>query len=113
MLNPEMKRAAARAKAGEQLANMTNTEDRAITQAALEDVDARPLDETRLARMRPPSAADSLDLGRRVRDRGRPPLAAPKRLVSLRLDPEVIDRFRMTGRRWESRINAVLRWHLP
>jgi len=51
-------------------------------------------------------------VGGRVVRRGRPPLDAPKQLVSLRLDQEVIDRFRATGRGWQSRINAVLRDHL-
>jgi uncharacterized protein (DUF4415 family) len=51
-------------------------------------------------------------VGDRVVRRGRPPLDAPKRLVSLRLDQHVIDRFRATGRGWQSRINAVLRDHL-
>jgi uncharacterized protein (DUF4415 family) len=46
------------------------------------------------------------------RGRGRPPLDAPKKLVSLRLDQDVIDRFRAGGPGWQSRINAVLRKHL-
>jgi uncharacterized protein (DUF4415 family) len=35
-----------------------------------------------------------------------------KRLVSLRLDPEVIDGFKATGRGWQSRVNRALRSHL-
>lgn len=46
------------------------------------------------------------------RGRGRPPLDLPKRLVSLRLDQDVIDAFRAGGRGWQSRINAALRKHL-
>jgi uncharacterized protein (DUF4415 family) len=46
------------------------------------------------------------------RGRGRPPLDAPKKLVSLRLDQDVIDRFRAGGPGWQSRINAALRKHL-
>ena len=46
------------------------------------------------------------------RGRGRPPLGPPKKLVSLRLDQDVIDRFRAGGPGWQSRINAVLRRHL-
>jgi uncharacterized protein (DUF4415 family) len=111
MPNREMKQAAARAKAREQLAAMTDDEDRAITEAALADTDAQPLDHKHLARMRPTSAAEAADLSRRVR--GRPPLDAPKRLVSLRLDQDVIKRFRATGPGWQSRINEVLRRHLP
>jgi len=43
---------------------------------------------------------------------GRPPLGAPKKLVSLRLDQDVIERFRAGGPGWQSRINAALRKHL-
>jgi uncharacterized protein (DUF4415 family) len=41
--------------------------------------------------------------------RGRPRLAAPKRQVTLRLDSDVIERFRQDGPGWQSRINAILR----
>lgn len=41
---------------------------------------------------------------------GRPPIGtAPKRQVTLRLDPDVIDRFRQDGPGWQGRINAALR----
>jgi uncharacterized protein (DUF4415 family) len=42
----------------------------------------------------------------------RPPLDTPKKLVSLRLDQDVIDQFRAGGPGWQSRINAALRKHL-
>jgi uncharacterized protein (DUF4415 family) len=41
--------------------------------------------------------------------RGRPPMDSPKQLVSLRLDSDVIDRFKAGGPGWQSRINAELR----
>ena len=108
MPNREMTRAAARAKAREALIAMTGEEDKAMTEAALADPDARPLGEKQFDRMRPTSAAD---LNRRLR--GRPRLQTSKRLVSLRLDPDVVARFRATGPGWQSRINEVLREHLP
>jgi len=46
------------------------------------------------------------------RGRGRPPLDNSKKLVSLRLDQDVIDAFRADGPGWQSRINAALRKHL-
>ncbi len=46
------------------------------------------------------------------RGRGRPPQDARKKLVSLRLDRDVIERFRADGPGWQSRINAALRAHL-
>ncbi len=41
--------------------------------------------------------------------RGRPRLDSPKRQITLRLDSDIIDRFRQTGPGWQSRINDVLR----
>jgi uncharacterized protein (DUF4415 family) len=46
------------------------------------------------------------------RGRGRPPLDAPKKLVSLRLDQDMVERFRAGGAGWQPRINAALRKHL-
>jgi uncharacterized protein (DUF4415 family) len=46
------------------------------------------------------------------RGRGRPRLEASKKLVSLRLDRDVIEEFRAGGPGWQSRINAALRKHL-
>lgn len=40
---------------------------------------------------------------------GRPVSENPKRQVTLRLDPDVLDSFRATGKGWQSRINAELR----
>ena len=40
---------------------------------------------------------------------GRPRSENPKRQVTLRLDPDVVERFRATGKGWQSRINAELR----
>lgn len=47
-------------------------------------------------------------IGDKVIRKGRPP-GSTKRLVSLRLDKAVIDRFRADGPGWQSRINAALR----
>ena len=44
-----------------------------------------------------------------VRRLGRPPKANPKVSVTLRLDRNVIDRFKATGQGWQTRINAVLK----
>jgi uncharacterized protein (DUF4415 family) len=42
--------------------------------------------------------------------RGRPPIGdKAKRQVTLRLDPDVLDRFRADGPGWQGRINAALR----
>jgi uncharacterized protein (DUF4415 family) len=46
--------------------------------------------------------------GKTLVRRGRPPLAKTKRLVTLRLDPEVVDGLRATGPGWQTRANAAL-----
>lgn len=43
------------------------------------------------------------------RSRGRPPVVQPKQVVSIRLDPDVIAKFKATGKGWQSRINEVLK----
>ena len=43
------------------------------------------------------------------RRRGRPAVATPRKQVSLRLDPDVLEKFKATGKGWQSRINDVLR----
>jgi uncharacterized protein (DUF4415 family) len=53
-----------------------------------------------------------LRVGDKLIRRGRPPLDTRKKLVSLRLDQDVIERFRVGGPGWQSRINAALRKHL-
>lgn len=52
--------------------------------------------------------ADVYD-GERLISRGRPKSLAPKKAVSLRLDPEVIDKFKAEGPGWQGRMNEALR----
>jgi len=54
--------------------------------------------------------ADLIRNGRVVRRGKRGPQKAPtKKLVSLRLSPEVIDHFKSTGPGWQTRIDRTLR----
>ncbi len=69
---------------------MSDEEDAAITSAAQEDPDAQPVDEL-------------------FAKRGRPRLANPKQPVLLRIDPEVISRFKAGGEGWQTRMNEALR----
>ena len=41
--------------------------------------------------------------------RGRPKVANPKQLVSLRLDRELVERLRAQGPGWQTRVNDALR----
>jgi uncharacterized protein (DUF4415 family) len=43
------------------------------------------------------------------RSRGRPALERPRKQISIRLDPDVIDKFKATGPKWQSKINEVLK----
>ena len=74
------------------------------------DPDAPEATDEQLAQTRPfaeafPELAETLrrSLG------GRPPSADSKVPVSLRLDREVVEKFRATGPGWQSRINEALR----
>ncbi|MCV0396467.1 MAG: BrnA antitoxin family protein [Rhizobiaceae bacterium] len=80
-----------RRRALKALDKVSDAEDREITNAAEADPDARPVDEL----MR--------------RKRGRPPLPETKEKVSLRLDRDVLERFRAEGAGWQTRINDALR----
>jgi uncharacterized protein (DUF4415 family) len=44
-----------------------------------------------------------------VRRIGRPPKADPKVSATLRLDREVVERFKASGAGWQTRINAALK----
>jgi uncharacterized protein (DUF4415 family) len=46
---------------------------------------------------------------RAARPVGRPKKVAPKEVVNIRLDPDVVAHFRGEGPGWQSRINAALR----
>lgn len=72
-------------------------------------VDSPELTEEQLANLKPLSEFDP-DLHARIRRaRGRPKLDTPKQQISLRLDPDVIEKFKATGKGWQARINDVLK----
>ncbi|HWU19144.1 MAG TPA: BrnA antitoxin family protein [Devosia sp.] len=72
-------------------------------------VDSPELTDEELAQARPfaevfPDLAESIR-----RSRGRPKVDSPRQQISLRLDPDVIEKFKATGKGWQSRINDVLK----
>ncbi len=69
-------------------------EDAAITAAAMLDVEAAPYTDEQWAQVTPKL--------------GRPPLAAPKQAVKVRLDADLLASLRATGRGWQTRVNAFL-----
>jgi uncharacterized protein (DUF4415 family) len=51
--------------------------------------------------------------GGKILQRGRPPLRFGKAAVKLRIDVDVLARFRAGGPGWQTRMNEVLRRHAP
>lgn len=51
--------------------------------------------------------------GKKLVRRGRPKLENPRQLLSLRLPPEVIERWRSTGPGWQTRMSKVLEKSTP
>lgn len=76
-------------------------DDKQIVAAAKADPDAPPLTPKQLKAMVPLRAL-----------RGRPKSANPKKLVSVRYSPEVLDYFKGTGEGWQSRMDGVLRLYV-
>ena len=75
----------------------TPAEDATITTAAMADPDAVPFTDTEWEQVKP-----------QVR-RGRPLGSGTKTQVTLRLDVEVVEKFRATGDGWQTRINDALK----
>lgn len=91
----------------------TTSNRRALRERALKAMEASTLEEEQKISAGIATDPDNpeLDMSFFVKAKhGRGPQKAPtKKLVSLRLDPEVVDHFRATGQGWQSRMNDVLR----
>ena len=71
--------------------------------------DAAEASNADMAQARPFAAAFPELAASIKRTRGRPAVENPRQHVSLRLDPDVLEKFKATGKGWQSRINDVLR----
>jgi uncharacterized protein (DUF4415 family) len=93
----------------ENIAPLTEAEEAEIQAQIAADPDDWVSTPEELARARPFAEAhpDLMESIRRAR--GRPPVAHPRKQVSLRLDPAIIDKFKAGGKGWQSRINEALR----
>jgi uncharacterized protein (DUF4415 family) len=75
-----------------------------------DDPDNPPLTDAQLRRMRPAYLVrPELVAVQLRRGPGRPKLEQPKQQVTLRIDRDILDKFRATGEGWQSRINQALR----
>jgi len=79
----------------------SESEDAAITSAALDDPDNPPLTESGLARMK--------RLPQRRQGQRGPGKTPAKVSVTLRLDPDIVAHFKRGGSGWQTRMNEALR----
>lgn len=87
-----------KSKTGRLVELPTHEEDAAITAAAAADPETRVLTDAEWEQVTP-----------RLQRGGRPRLANPKQLASLRLSPEVLAHFRAAGKGWQTRIDQALK----
>jgi uncharacterized protein (DUF4415 family) len=104
------RRAEARVWARRFLQEQAEEEDSALIAAAESDPDNPPLTDEQLRRMRPAHEVSPQLVARQLRrERGRPKSTVTKQQVTLRIDRDVLDKFRSTGVGWQRRINEALR----
>ncbi|MFE0752733.1 BrnA antitoxin family protein [Inquilinus sp. NPDC058860] len=79
-----------------------------ISQEAWDAVDSPPLTDEFMKRMRPAAEVhpELIELQRRYRGQQKAPT---KQMVTLRLDPDVVEAFRAKGAGWQRRMNDALR----
>ena len=92
-----------------QLKPLTDAEEARIQEGIRRDPDNPEWTEEDFAAAKPfaevfPYLAESIRRGR-----GRPPAENKRQQISLRLDPDVIAKFKATGKGWQSQINEVLK----
>ena len=87
----------------------TDEEDAAINRGIVEDPDTVVWTETQFAgAVRGSEAGPAMVPDHLLRRRG-PQKAPTKEMISLRLDRDVLERWRATGPGWQGRINEMLR----
>jgi len=80
----------------------SDQEDAAIMAAALSDPDALPWTDEELN-----AAAPSMRIG--LRPVGRPRVEIKRPSLNMRIDADVLERLRASGRGWQTRVNTLLR----
>lgn len=104
------RRAANRKRALAYADSISPEEEARIVAAALSDPDAQPMTDEQLARMRPAHEVLPGLVAKELRSKGgRPKSAAPKRITTVRIDPDVLAFLKRDGKGWQTRMNAILR----
>lgn len=100
-------------KNGKQVYIPTDEEDTMLTAAAMSDEDNPPLTDEQLAQMRPasevlpPALFESLV---KTSKAGRPLMnGVPKKAVTIRIDEDLIEQLRASGKGWQTRLNRQIR----
>ncbi len=89
--------------------DLSDAEEAAVQVKIASDPDAPEATDEQLAMARPFKNVfpDMHEAARR--GRGRPKTGKARQIVSIRLDPDVVEKFRSTGPGWHRRINDVLK----
>ena len=96
-----------------QIPPLTDDEEAEIQRRISSDPDSPEATDEELSHARPfaeifPELMDGIR-----RSRGRPVAETRKQQISLRLDPDVIAKFKATGKGWQSRVNEILKQAKP
>ena len=88
---------------------LTNEEEAEIQRQIAADPDDAEATDVQLMQAKPfaeifPELFESIR-----RARGRPAVEKPKQVVSIRLDQDVVRKFKATGKGWQAKINEVLK----
>ncbi|OYX28370.1 MAG: hypothetical protein B7Z03_11690 [Hydrogenophilales bacterium 32-62-9] len=90
----------------------TPEEDAAINAGIAADPDSRELDAEWFAKAKPASEVLPPEMYAALvakRPRGRPKADATKVFTAIRLDADLLETFKATGKGWQTRVNAALR----
>ena len=96
--------------------HMPTPKEDAVIQAGIDaDPDARELDAQWFAKAKPASEAlphDMYATSVAKRPRGRPKADDTKVFTAIRLDADVLNAFKSTGKGWQTRVNLALRQYI-
>jgi len=88
---------------------LTNEEEADIQREIAGDPDAPEATDEELALAKPFAELFPVLAAKMRKSAGRPRLDDPKQAISIRLDRDVVEKFKATGSGWQGRINDVLK----